>query len=355
MIIPIDSYIPVPNTEDYEFPKECLKSIIDKSAKNDKYLVSVLEGNFADIILSPDLATILYSITNNTGQDLNKATGYLLFLEKTNSTNIFKYLSSISTWNPRAKFLIYSTNENASDILKEGYTYFAFNIFVLNMKKSVDKIDIYTWSSLRHCGKPKEIILLDSCTPDKSVNSSIFQQHTSKSIWKNCTLRILPIEIHPYYYKISDGTFEGLDIRAIQMIQKKLQFTPVYLPNKYKTWGLKMPDGHYSEMLGILQKYKADLIIGMLPQNYTYLWDFDATHYTSKSSVSWVVPRATVLPNWKTLFRIYPLLIWFSSLLMLFVVPILWKITGKLLSNYECTAATENINCQNHFYTLGIH
>lgn len=309
-------------TPDKSVHRKCLTEIIQKYFNNLHHLAIFIDSDVGEDILQQFSTKILYAPSTQSDFILEKADGYFLELEETKIVDVLKKLSSISTWNPRAKFLVISKDK--SKIFEEASKYFINNLFVFeNLKDNLDSF--YTWENNNVCGPNN--IKINTCTTLISFKKSRF--------WKTCNLQVLAMPMAPYVYFNENKNLDGLEIRCLNALQQKMGFQVKYLPLQDKTWGLKYPNGTYTDMFKKLQNYQADIVLGMWPNNFTHMWDFDVTVNYLQDALIWLVPKAQTIPYWKRLTIIFPENVWIILLFLLLLLPIVWTVAARILSELE--------------------
>lgn len=308
----------------------CLNKVVNKYINQTDNLAAFVEGDLGQSLLKLFSNKILYSSRSNFYL-LDKTRVYFIILEQTNSTKLFKKLSSLSTWNPRATFFVITKNKN--EIFEEALKYFVKKLLVI--EENINEINFYSWSpSVSLCENSTNITKINSCTNENFEDNSNFFLET-KPNWKNCELKILTMPISPYVFINLNKSFDGLEIRCLKTIQEIMGFKTKFLPSKYTAWGLRLSNGTYTDMFQKLQNYEADIVVGMWPTNFTHHWDFDASITYLQDVLVWLVPKAQQIPHWKRLAIIFPKNIWITLFLTVLLLPIIWTIAAKCLRTIE--------------------
>lgn len=264
------------NTSNNLQSKYCAKYITDYLIENKnkfegKYYVVLMNENDLKIPLRFTFGKVVfnhdYEATGNDA-DLLKAEGYILFLEKTSLEEMLYFLSRKTCWNSRAVFIITNIKEENIAQVKN----------LLNKYKISDFV---------------------YCQPGK-----IFKKKKRNNA-KHSTLRILAISDPPYIFRNDQGEFDGLEYKMLRTITEKLNFKFTLLKNEFHTWGLRQDNGVYSHMFGQLQNSNVDVILGICPINFTNSRDFDVCFPYMYEKISWVVPKAGHLPQWKKILNIF--------------------------------------------------
>lgn len=193
---------------------------------------------------------------------IRKPDFYLLTLKISRLEVVFKSLHLQFSWNPRATFLITSKVEEYNEILKVANMYFVTNLKFCNDGNLVE--------NGREYGR------------------------------KNFTLKILAAFITPYVF-FDKNKIDGIEVRCLKTIQKIMKFDVKFLQHNYKSWGLQLPNGTYTDMFQKLQNYEVDIVMGMWPTNFTHILNFDVSFPYLEDALVWMVPKAQIIPDWKRL------------------------------------------------------
>lgn len=302
--------------------ESCLKIMINKHINNGEFLTVYIEGDLGASLLRLFEIKMLYN-SQKIRFLLDKSKYYFIVPEQTNASVVFRRLSNLSTWNPSAIFFIVA--QNKTEIFEAAAKYYIQKIIVIDLS---DK-STYTYSYT--CEEHLKILYMGSW--ENGTDFNIFSKKSTD--WYCYTLRILAMPVAPYIYFDNNKNLDGLEIRSLQTIQQKMGFKIKFIDGKYKTWGLRLPNGTYTDMFQKLQTNEADAVMGMWPNNYTHFWDFDASKPYLQDALVWLVPKAQILPHWKRLAIIFPENIWLILFITVLLVPILWTIAAKFLSAFE--------------------
>lgn len=311
-----------------KYLESCLKNMVDLHFLSEHRLETIMEGKEGEILkYFPSL--VLYNTKQNFGFNLEKTNMYFLYLKYTNSSVVFRKLSNLSTWNPRAKFLIISEIENQFNILKEAAKYLCSDTIVLE-RNELNEIEVFGWLAYETiCLKKFSVQKLDTCVNGTFLNNHNIFPNKNRRHYSGCAIKVIPANIAPYVFYKSDKSLDGLEVRLIHAVEEKTRLKVEFVAHNFRTWGLKLPNGSYTDMFNLLQRNEADAVVGMWPTNYTHSWDFDVSMSYLQDALVWLVPKSQSLPHWKRLSIIFPEVVWLILLVIILTFPLIWAITGN--------------------------
>lgn len=247
---------------DINFEYECVKKFHDEMA-NFHFGLYFLEDDNTENVFKNIYPKI---ISNRTGIHfgIGKPDFYFFILKIIKLEQVFQEMYKHFNWNPRATFFISSKVQNIHNILEVANKYFVQNLYICNEKSQ---------GPLGTKGKN----------------------------WNNYTLQILTAYIPPYVFLNKHNQTDGIEVRCLKTIQDSLKFNFIFLNHTFKSWGLLLPDGNYTDMFRKLQNYEVDIVMGMWPTNFTHILNFDVSFPYLDEALIWMVPKAQVLPHWKRL------------------------------------------------------
>ena len=267
-------------------------------------------------------------------------------------------LQNAYSWNYRAGFvvvtsvhIIVSTRELAFKILEEMWKYysvmdvlivmcvsnFRFNDTVMDSairegNKSEIDIQLFSWfpyTSPTHCDKLKEAVLLDRWNSDGEfvLKVNLFPEKVPKT-FHNCSTKVISFIFPPAVMENSEKNYTGLEVNFVELIFKRLNLTAEYnvSPNRKDTF-----HPLFIESIQQIETSSSDIAIGVLPFHASIISIVEATNPYFYIRVSWYVPCPNPAPRWKSMYKIFGLLVWacFSAVVILAVI-VMW-----LLANYE--------------------
>lgn len=297
--------------------EKCIQKTIDNFFDKDNDLIIFAD----DIDLNLSSITQTKIVSNISKFNVkNKVKSYLIIQKYTNIKTTIKYLLSLSSWNPKAKFFIICYDDDVKEILEICHQHFMVDTIILDVKE----LNFYTWNAQEVlCKNISNVVHLGRCHQDMSIHKS--------NNWEGCVLKIVAMNISPYVFKKKDGILDGIEIRGLKAIEENMGITLTFINHNFKTWGLRKTDGKYTDMFALLQKYEVDIVLGMWPTNYTHMWDFDVTKPYFQDALVWLVPKSKLQTQWKRMIKVFNKTLWISIITLTFINGILWKIISHFL------------------------
>lgn len=284
--------------------KYCVKYIKDYFSINDgKYFVVLINENDVQIPFQTTFGRVVlkydFEVNKNyTELELLAAESYILLLEKTSLEQVLYFLRQKCSWNNKANFIISNNQEENITQVKNLFNKYKITDFIY-------------------------------CQVDKILKKN------KNNIAKKTTLRILPIFANPYIYHTDQGDLTGLEYKILTTIKEKLKFKTTFLKNKFHTWGFKQDNGEYSHMFGQLQNFDADVIMGVCPMNFSHFTDFDVCFPYMYEMITWVVPKANLLPQWKKIVTVFSVSLMICLSLSTLILSIIIYTMCKYILKHE--------------------
>jgi hypothetical protein len=270
-------------------------------------------------------------------------------------------LSLLSTWNPRARFLVILRCDRAgNNTLKISYVkkiflelqrVMVYNVLVL-VEISPQHLQCFTWfpynKTAKNCGEIRDIILLDTWVSYEGrgifLHGKFLYPVKFPTNIGGCPLRVNTVICPPYAFpfggKSHSMQVSGLEPRIIEYMAQKIK---------------AIVDFHqtpYSEYVYDLLGNDSDIVIGNMnyDKDYSVQLEFTDTHFTDIHT--WYVPRALQHPQWIAVARVFVLSAW----LLLFFAVILSALLMRYLSEnlpltvpqdgtYRSTMSCLSISC----------
>lgn len=266
-------------------------------------------------------------IWNNYTQPLKtfeyiKPNFYLIILGDTYTfADLLKYVTLSPMWNPNAIFVIIS-EENVEEIFENLLKRYILKVLILRREKENDSIDIWT--------NPYEPSLINRCEGDR-LKTNEFIVDTSLEV--DHTLRVALVPYPPYVMCLKCQHKQGLEIYALELIRKRLNFTVIYLDRNYSQWGLRSSNGSYDNVYGDIQNAEADLGIGMFHyEDFMEVVYFQMSFSYMEDSLKWIVPIAKPRQLENIVFIFTPTML-LATLAMLLINSLLMYIFAKLTND----------------------
>jgi hypothetical protein len=272
----------------------------------------------------------------------------------------FRALQSRTSWNARGLFLVlvsdqYSANRaSVRRILELLWQFNALNALLV-VPETTKALNLYTWfpyQSHELCIQVQEV-MLDSWTFEHGGRFkhkvSLFPPKMPSDL-KGCNINVTTLEFQPCVMLSDDGSSEvslkdGLEVRLYLLIIEKLNMTFKLKLSGTEKWGSKLPNNSWTGMKGLIYERTADVAFGALLLEKELCTVFDCTNSYLITGVSWYVPRAKKVDNWRSLYRVFTPAIWLVFFVVCVVVALLLWQMAKLKSGarmYNCVIETSS-------------
>ena len=304
-----------------------------------------------------------------------KATSFVITLGKGDEDRVFSVfkselerLSHLPIWNPRGKFIVMSLNRNIppanyvpeehkliSRILGELWGKDVVNSIVLvhNMDADTSRatVDIHTWFPFTedHCrGPANRTVILDQCVVNGECqfvkNAKLFPDKMSN--FHGCVLRASTFEQEPFTLPTKNNNLnvthysKGIEIRTLQTIASKLNFTIEYIPEttrkSHKIYSL------YDEV----SRKQSDVGFAAAPQTHYATDHRDYTVGYFPETVKWFGPTRKPVPHWKGLVILFTPLMWLLVLIVYLIASIIfWSLANVHRSVNEHVSYKNPVVC----------
>lgn len=238
-------------------------------------------------------------------------------------------------WNPRANiFIIYlGSLRKIDDLFKVSWKYYSVNVSILTAD-----LNIYTYYPLtaNNCGENLHGVLLGNC--NKSVD--VFPRKLGL-YFHGCPMKVLPLIIEPYVLDLDRDVNPGYEMMILRTICQHLNITIRYVKNPFIHWGTKLSNGSYTDMYKHMWEMKAEIMIGMVLANESYVDDFEDTYPHTEVDLTFSVPTPLIVEGWKNFIIIFSKELWYSfGIAMLSCIFTFWLI-GK---NQETSEGFDKLN-----------
>ncbi|KAJ3645507.1 hypothetical protein Zmor_023157 [Zophobas morio] len=257
---------------------------------------------------------------------------YVIGCENRNINEILMFLSKLTNFNSRAKYIILSDSATVEEIFLELSKYFIYNAVVLQRNGNVITYDPF----IHEEAVPQKVepLILGNCL---SINITNLFETKLPTLWRNTTIRSVYFNMFPILYSIN-GRLYGAAYEKLKIIQKTLKFQLKIKQSKIGPFGSTKTNGTYSSMLRFLQTREEHLMLNsILLLNNQLSREFDLSPLYVAVYQHWVVPKARILPYWRALMFTLNLTsrIFVSAVLIL--IALLWYYFGNddLIASFE--------------------
>lgn len=244
-------------------------------------------------------------------------------------TNL-KTLSTVSTYNPKALFLVYySTLEKnykaKAEIILEKLWKKSINKAAILIPENLKHFNLYTLKfdlkSHHHCLNHFKLVNIDSCYKGEMKRNKRYIQIKIEN-FNNCTLDVVANKLDPF---VIDEN-EGFEIIFLKQLGKTLNISFNITLTGEDSWGVK-EEGVWTKGLGRVYEESA-LGIGNFYLAPEYSEDFDSTSPYYISGLVWIVPIAQYVPKWRVLAIIFSWYLWILCISLVLFSAVLLKITS---------------------------
>lgn len=312
--------------ETFYYSMPCLEKHLDLSSEKNILLFTTIKYALKPNRIYENSVTIL----SNTSflNTYSKYDAYIMYIRNFEEFNlIMDTLTRAFNWNPRAKFIVLlKENEEINQFFLLSWERYVTNI---NVIANNGKIYTYFPFADKTCGENITYELVSTCLSE-TVN--MFPPKIPLNM-NGCNLRIMAFPMIPYVIDIDSSRNEpnlaGLEITILNALSEKMNFTQIYVPCPYKSWGFKDSTGKYQMMFKSLFNNETDIITGMTFGNASHVIDFDGSYVYLMDCAVWWVPSAQPLPNWKNLTTIFEGSVWFAMFAIIFLNGFVWWLLGR--------------------------
>lgn len=274
-----------------------INEIINVDARKNIFLV-----NFND--LQPEFPHTQINLRRPNSIRLNniKTNIYVVNLNGNKTEYIFQFLRRQSSWNSRAKFIIYSKMENFRHIFDLLSKFYVYDVIIFQKK-------LYTYNPYKH----SDIFNVDTTPVLYDSKIKILPQ-----TWDNTTLSVALVAVAPYVL-CTNCVQKGLELEILDLIRSRLKFKLNFLPN-FVNWGQRNQEGVYNNAYGAIQQNEAHIGLGMFQMEHNSSQDFDLSFPYLIDNLIFVIPRKDLL---KDVF-ILDVYVWVLILFFYGVICVLW-------------------------------
>lgn len=254
---------------------------------------------------------------------------YVLLLN--NIQQFKKWLNDVylmSFWNPGGNFIVSISNqENSTEIIEVAWRYFILNINLIVWED--DTAIVYTYYPYKNkCPVDLNPVYFDC----EAIPQEVFPEKVPDH-FSGCPINLIALRAIPYVINTSSPfklnvKKSGFEVVIMHEITKHLNLSTVYVPNSFLSWGDKQPNGSYTNMYGLLQKRKVDIVFGLAPGKYTDN-QFQSLQNVVYDILTWIVPTADEYPKWTNLMFIYKIDVWLILIVSIIVNGISFWCFGR--------------------------
>jgi hypothetical protein len=256
-------------------------------------------------------------------------------------------LQSLSTWNPRARFVIMMTGQGIEDyqqrmikaLLKELSDIQVLNIIILvklsehfsnRYTNNLSDLYIYTWFPFTppsgHCGALNRIIVIDAWMSDSHqffLGKDLFESKVPENLGlcplKVSTSHFPPFVIFPNESSATLSSVRGVEMDMLRHISEAMNASVVLPPRIDNGTDSKVENGTWTGPIGDLLYNKSDVALGAWCFTLEDSLIVDGTNSYFTEEFTFFIPRAEMYPRFLSMSRVFSPNVW----LLIFVVMIL--------------------------------
>lgn len=305
---------------------ECSNNIIQKNANKNTILMFNSKEDFISTFLRISRKNFIIVNMSKSLEILRKVEKPDFYLMIVNDIKSFNYFVEVSYrtrgWNATAKILVvYLGNEDFTEIFTKSWKYRSINLSLITKNN-----EVYTYFPLKNgqCGENIEKRFLFNCS---NGIGEVFPKKTDK-YFPNCTIKVFAVFIEPYVLNVNRKTNPGFEIVILREISKRLKFSIEYVKHDKKHWGTKLSDGSYTDLYELMFNFKAELMLGMVPANESYIDDFEELYPHTEDEITYWVPTPLLVEGWKNFIIIFDFYIWILLMVSIIFASIVWWLIG---------------------------
>lgn len=254
---------------------------------------------------------------------------YVIFVDHAEDYEDFLkaiYLTSI--WNPAASFLVIDLGEiELIEVFELSFKYLALNVTVLSHN---DVIYTYYPYNDGYCGdfrNFKEIIKCEDATKGGKL-----YYHPLPKTYNKCPIRVVVSYVVPYAMKNNTIRPEdpGIDLLILSETARRTNLELIYVEHNHTRSNGATTANYFSMYTDILDG-RADMLIGGIIANMSYMKQFDSTKSYLSDTMVYYVPAAEPINEAEIFDRVFERKILFAMFLAFLLVAIVFYASSNLL------------------------
>ena len=283
----------------------------------------------------------------------DKYDSYILWTNDTLSRQLQQLKAYTNSWNPRGKFLVVLERFNEVEIaLEEMKQWQILNVAaLLAASDERNTLDLYSWFPYQppsgECGKLRETVLVNKCSAKCGCLLSDVSLFPPKipTDFAGCPITVSTFPSEPHVMTSidreerqadADVTYtEGLDIRILNFMNRRLNASVRFLPPPDGDWSIVYSNNTWGGISGDLVYGRAD--VGMCGATYVFLItkDLDVTVPYETLDAVFVVPRAKQHPRWNSITRVFHMSMWLLLIIVMIVAAVIMLCLAKYGTNHN--------------------
>uniref|UniRef100_A0A182SUD3 Fibronectin type-III domain-containing protein n=1 Tax=Anopheles maculatus TaxID=74869 RepID=A0A182SUD3_9DIPT len=262
-------------------------------------------------------------------------------------------ISSIAAFNPRGKFVVLYNNPNDRDSDRRMANQALMLLFIGHHSVNVlfafaiDAVSyhVYTgdpYHGATDCGQMKALkvaTVVNGTFANRALSTAMINIPKVPPELETCTFLLCTRVAPPF---IDLDCQRGLELQIMDLLRESMKFK-VNVSCSEMDRGELMPDGNWSDLLGLMRADECDIIAGGFNPDFDVHDEFGSTTLYLQDYYTWFVPAAGQDARWKLLLYIFEVSTWELFACVLFVSALVWRSVAHFLP--ECDAHRELSMC----------
>uniref|UniRef100_A0A182K458 Protein NDNF n=1 Tax=Anopheles christyi TaxID=43041 RepID=A0A182K458_9DIPT len=262
-------------------------------------------------------------------------------------------ISSTAAFNPRGKFVVLYNNPNDRDsdhgLARQALMLLFIGHHSVNVlfafATDATSYHVYTgdpYHGATDCGQMKPLkvaTVVNGSFASRALSTAMINIPKVPPELETCTF-LLCTRVAPPFIDLDCS--RGLELQIMDLLRESMKFK-VNVSCSEMDRGELMPDGNWSDLLGLMRADECDIIAGGLSPDFDVHDEFGSTTLYMQDYYTWFVPAAGPDARWKLLLYIFEVSTWELFACVLFVSGLVWRFVAHFLP--ECAAHRELSMC----------
>ncbi|XP_052888982.1 uncharacterized protein LOC128297392 [Anopheles moucheti] len=262
-------------------------------------------------------------------------------------------ISATAAFNPRGKFVVLYNNPNDRDSDRRMANQALMLLFVDHHSVNVlfafaiDAVSyhVYTgdpYHGATDCGQMKALkvaTIANGTFANRVLSTAMINIPKVPAQLETCTFLLCTRVAPPF---IDLDCRRGLELQIMDLLRESMKFK-VSVSCSEMDRGELMPDGNWSDLLGLMRADECDIIAGGFNPDFDVHDEFGSTTLYLQDYHTWFVPVAGRDARWKLLLYIFEVRTWELFACVLFISGLVWRSVAHFLP--ECAAHRELSMC----------
>ncbi|KAK4323254.1 hypothetical protein Pmani_006036 [Petrolisthes manimaculis] len=183
-------------------------------------------------------------------------------------------------------------------------------LLCLNHKPQTPEYSTYSVMNHFPLSANPEPVLLGTWHPDTFTTlEDLFQDQFQDFGGTGLRATLIPLD-KPNVFQRDDGELDGLSVRILATMAYWLNFTYSYNIVSAATWGIRLENGSYDGMLGVVQRKESHMVINNYAITYQRVKDFDCSVSYFLEGYGMILKDPPPLPHWQSIFYPFTGIVW---------------------------------------------